>query len=338
MKPKSSIMDGIVVPALTLFTREYKVDLDAQILLTRHVLVNGADVLFLCGSTGEGQWLQRERPAERAGLLKAAKKAMDEAERRVPVIFGIYGNATKEVIAQYQEMLRVQKAEKAAIIDGFVISPPLSKKLPDAELEQYLAEITAAIPEPVFYYNNPATFGGNSISVPVYEALIGRFPNVAGIKDSSGSMEYRYGVLDMLERYPAMAFYTGSEGDYFKCLEKRSPAESSRIGSIPSISNVLNIPAKIRAAYMKGDVAGARQLQDGLNGIRNRIYHEPATRGKAQRGTKFALACLYPGTALDKDIVVIPDYVKEMAPDARKLIKEAVDEALARGFVDKCKP
>ncbi|MEX2680226.1 MAG: dihydrodipicolinate synthase family protein [Candidatus Sigynarchaeota archaeon] len=338
MKPKPNSMDGTVVPALTMFTREYKVDLEAQMLLTRHVLANGADVLFLCGSTGEGQWLQRERPAERACLLKATKKAIDKAKHRVPVIFGIYGNAAKEVIAQYQEMLRMQDAEKVTIIDGYVISPPLSKKLPDEELERYLAEITAAIPEPVFYYNNPATFGANSIPVAVYEALIGRFPNVTGIKDSSGSMDYRYGVLQMLERHPAIAFYTGSEGDYFKCLEKRTPAESSRIGSIPSISNVLNIPAKIRTAYMKGDVDGARKLQDDLNGIRNRIYHEPATRGKAQRGTKFALACLYPGTALDKDIVVIPDYVKVMDLDARKAIKNAVNEALARGFVEKCKP
>ncbi len=338
MKPKPTSMDGTVVPLVTMFTKGYKIDLDAQMLLTKHALANGADVLFLCGSTGEGQWLQRERPAERAGLVKAAKKAMDETKKRIPVIFGIYGNEAREVVAQYEEMLRIQEAENAAIIDGFVMSPPLSKKLSDAELERFLADITVAISEPVFYYNNPATFGGNSIPVPVYETLINRFSHAVGVKDSSGSMDYRYGVLEMLERHPVIAFYTGSEGDYFKCLEKRTPASSSKIGSIPSISNVLNIPAKIRAAYLKGDVAGARKLQDDLNGIRNRIYHEPTTRGKAQRGTKFALACLYPGTALDKDVVVIPDYVKEILPDARKVIKDAVGEALARGFVDKCKP
>lgn len=338
MKPISNSMDGTVVPLITMFTTEYEIDLDAQTLLTKHVLANGADVLFLCGSTGEGQWLQRERPAERAGLLRAAKRAMDEAKRRIPVLFGIYGNEASEVLAQYQEMLRVQKAEKAKIIDGFVISPPISKKLADDDLEQFFAQIIAAITEPVFLYNNPATFGQNSIPVATYESMVNRFSHVVGIKDSSGSMDYRFDVLKMLEKHPTIAFYTGSEGDYFKCLEKRSPAASSKIGSIPSISNVLNIPARIRQAYMKGDVAGAKKWQDELNGIRNRIYHEPTTKGKAQRGTKFALAYLYPGTGLDKDVVVIPDYVKEMTPDAKKAIKDAVDDALKRGFVTKCKP
>jgi 4-hydroxy-tetrahydrodipicolinate synthase len=338
MKPKSDAMDGTVVPLISMFTKEYKIDLDAQVLLSKHVLANGADVLFLCGSTGEGQWLQREHPAERAGLLKAAKKAMDETKHRVPVMFGIYGNEAAEVIAQYREMLRMQKAENAKIIDAFVISPPMKKKLSDADLDQFFVEIIGAIKEPVFLYNNPATFGENSISVATYESIIKRFVNLVGIKDSSGSMEYRFDVLKMLEKYPNISFYTGSEGDYFKCLEKRSPAASSKIGSIPSISNVLNNPAQIRSAYLKGDVAGAKKAQDDLNTIRNRIYHEPSTKGKAQRGTKYALACLYPGTALDKDVVVIPDYVMEMKPDAKKVIKDAVDEALKRGFVTKCKP
>ncbi|NMC06981.1 MAG: dihydrodipicolinate synthase family protein [Candidatus Lokiarchaeota archaeon] len=333
MKPASTGMDGTVVPLLTMFTKDYKIDLDAQILLTKHVLANGADVLFLCGSTGEGQWLQRERPAERAGLLEATKEAMDGVKRRIPVIFGIYGNDVPEIIAQYKEMLRMQEAGKAATIDGFVVSPPMKRKLADAELDSFFTGIIAAIKEPVFIYNNPATFGENNISVATYEAMIITFSHVHGIKDSSGSMDYRFDVLKMLEKHPEIAFYTGSEGDYFKCLEKRAPAASSKIGSIPSISNVLNIPARIRAAYLAGDVAGARKAQDDLNAIRNRIYHEPLTKGKAQRGTKHALACLYPGTALDKDVVVIPDHVKEMTPDARKAIKDAVDEALQHGFV-----
>ncbi|MBN2152288.1 MAG: dihydrodipicolinate synthase family protein [Candidatus Lokiarchaeota archaeon] len=330
--------DGTMAPLISMFTRSYEIDRDAQALLTNHVLANGADVLFLCGSTGEGQWLQREKPADRAGLIAAAKDAMDRARHRVPVVFGIYGDEPSSVVAQYHEVLRMQESENAMIVDGYVVSPPLSKKLGDDELERFLADVIAAIPEPVFVYNNPATFGGNSIPVPAYEAMIDRFPHVAGIKDSSGSMDYRYGILGMLERHPGIAFYTGSEGDYFKCLEKRSPAASSRIGSIPSISNVLNIPGKIRAAYLSGDVDGARRLQDELNGIRNRIYHEPATKGKAQRGTKFALACLYPGTALDVDVVVIPDYAKEMTTDAKDVIKGAIHEAIARGFVDSYKP
>nr|MDO8113325.1 dihydrodipicolinate synthase family protein [Candidatus Sigynarchaeota archaeon] len=330
--------DGTVVPLISIFTKDLKIDLDAQILLTKHVLANGADVLFLCGSTGEGQYIQREQPAQRVALLSAAKKAMDAAKKRLPVIFGIYGNSSSDVVAQYREMLRVQDKElKAKIIDAFVISPPLAVKLDDAAMDRYFSEIFAAIAEPVFFYNNPATFGQNSIPIPVYESLIKKSKNLVGIKDSSGSMDYRFEILKMLERYPAIAFYTGSEGDYLKCLEKRAPTASSKIGSVPSISNLLNLPAKIRQAYMKGDVAGAKKLQDALNEIRNRIYHEPATKGKAQRGTKFALAWLYKGTKLDKEVVVIPDFVREMTPDAKKVIQDAVDEAVKRGFVSKCK-
>jgi dihydrodipicolinate synthase/N-acetylneuraminate lyase len=331
------IFDGTVVPVLTIFTEDFKVDLEAQTLLTKHVLANQADVLFLCGSTGEGQFLQREHPDQRIYLLRAAKNALEEMGIKIPVLFGIYGDTADDVIAQYTEMLQMEKEFKPRIIDGFVISPPLSIKLEDDTLEQYFSEIIPQIREPVFLYNNPQTFGQNSISVPIYEAMM-QYPNLVGIKDSSGSMDYRFDVLDMLDRYPNIAFYTGSEGDYFKCLEKRRPEKSSKIGSVPSISNLLNLPAKIRQSYLDGDVDGARQWQDDLNGIRNRIYHEHTTKGKAQRGTKYALACLYPGSSLDHEVVVMPDFVHEMTDEAKQVIKDAVDEAVNRGFLSKCEP
>ncbi|HME52068.1 MAG TPA: dihydrodipicolinate synthase family protein [Candidatus Lokiarchaeia archaeon] len=329
--------DGTVVPVLSIFTEDFKIDLDAQILLTKHVLANDADVLFLCGSTGEGQYLQREKPAQRVYLLKAAENAMAEMAMKIPVIFGIYGDSADEVVEQYTEMQHAQKEFKPRIIDGFVLAPPLSVKLEDDDMEQYFSEIIPQIEEPVFLYNNPQTFGQNNIPISTYETMM-QYPNFVGIKDSSGSMEYRFDILDMLERYPHIAFYSGSEGDYFKCLEKRPPEHSSKIGSVPSISNLLNLPAKIRQSYGDGDVDGARQWQEELNAIRNRIYHEPSIKGKAQRGTKYALGCLYPGSSLDREVVVIPDFVLEMTDEAKQIIKDAVDEAVSKGYLSKCEP
>jgi 4-hydroxy-tetrahydrodipicolinate synthase len=325
--------EGIAVPVLTMFTGAMDVDVDAQALLTRHVIANSADVLFLCGSTGEGQFIQHERPNSRVLLVQAARDAMAAEGKNVPILFGIYGNLPEEVTAEYETMERATgEAGIELTIDGYVIAPPVDRQLDDDELGAFFTAIIEQITHPVFLYNNPATFGNNSIPIPVYENLISAFPNVVGIKDSSKELDNKFAIIDLISSH-AVSFYTGSEGDFFKCLQA-APAEAAvRVGCIPSIGNILGTVTRIRQAFLEGNFDAASILQDQLNEIRGRLYHEADPKGKAQRGLKFALARLYPGTSLDIPVRVIPDYEREMDEESASTIAAAVDEPIEREYL-----
>lgn len=332
----SNPYEGIVTPLLSIFTKDFTVNLEAQKLLTKHAMVNGANVLFLCGSTGEGQYIQKNMPEQRATIIKAAKKAMDELHENIPVIIGIFGDEAAGVEKDIEMILRLQEtAIGDDIIDGFVLSPPLEHRLDDDDLRDYLDQIIQPREKPVFLYNNPSTFGNNNISISTYEFLIEKHDNIRGLKDSSPSLEYKHDIIKMIENINTINFYTGKEGDFFNCLKARSPENASQVGCIPSIGNVLDLPSRIMNAYLEGDVEYAGKLQEILNSIRNKIYHEPKTSGKAQRGGKFALSYIYKKYRLDNEVVVIPGFQREMKPRDKASMEETIDFAMKSGYIQK---
>ena len=47
-------INGIIVPSITFFNERFEVISELNSLLIRHILLNGADNVFLFGNTGEG--------------------------------------------------------------------------------------------------------------------------------------------------------------------------------------------------------------------------------------------------------------------------------------------
>ena len=47
-------INGIIVPSITFFNENFEVNIELNSLLFRHLLLNGADCIFLFGNTGEG--------------------------------------------------------------------------------------------------------------------------------------------------------------------------------------------------------------------------------------------------------------------------------------------
>nr|MDO8117074.1 dihydrodipicolinate synthase family protein [Candidatus Sigynarchaeota archaeon] len=330
--------DGIVVPVLTMFQPDYSVNIDAQILVTRHAIANGADQLFLLGSTGEGQFIQAHHPGERAKILLAARRAMDIEKKRIPVMIGIFGDTPAGVLASLDEILHDERETVGSgFIDGVVISPPLQRHVPDQQdLLVYLDEIIGNIRLPVFVYNNTSRFGNNTILPPIYHSLLKKHDHLLGIKDSDKEVHRKKEIIQMLSREtPDVSFYTGSEGDFFECLSAMEPSRASTVGCIPSISNVLNIPPKMRATYLSGYMSLAKSMQDTLNAIRTKFYHGTSA-GKAQRGLKVALKRLYKDKdSLHGDVILSPEYARDIERTFAEEIDRAIADAISGGFIDK---
>ncbi len=137
-------------------------------------LAGHINALLVLGTTGEASTLTRE---ERRALIRCASEA---AGGHVPLIAGAGSNDTAKAI------LLTEDACDAGADAVLSVTPYYNKASPDGLIRHFTA-IADASPKPILLYNVPSRTGVN-LTLPVLRTLA-RHPNIAGIKEASGSME-----------------------------------------------------------------------------------------------------------------------------------------------------
>jgi len=281
----SEPIQGVIVPTITFFEEGGKVDPFANEVLIRHILENGADVLFLMGSTGEGLYFNKVESQKKAKYLREVQKVLGNIEDKKQIVIGVYGKKPKHVIKD------IENCSKEISDAGFVIPPPKDRKLDTMEQIEFFGKIIENKQgKEIYLYNNPNSFGGTEISEKALEELK-KYNNLKGIKDSSGTLEQKKMYLSFLsEDFSVSCGKEGMMGEFLKIIpeEKREMA-----GLVPSISNLINVPKKIFKLGKAARDEEMLKLQEELNSFRNNIYDATEPKGKAQRGVKIALKYLY---------------------------------------------
>ncbi len=170
-------LSGIYAPLTTPFRADGGVDLDRlRAQLERYAAAPLAGYVLL-GSTGEAILLDRE---EKLAVLRAA--AGSEAARRRLLIAG----TGEESLAATLAMTRA--AAELGYALALVRTPHYYKRaMTPAALRQFFLELAAASPIPILIYNFPQMTG---IDLELETAIeLAAHPNIAGIKESSGSLE-----------------------------------------------------------------------------------------------------------------------------------------------------
>jgi 4-hydroxy-2-oxoglutarate aldolase len=170
-------LGGILVPVTTPFDRVTgEVAPVAFRDALRRWLQHGLDGVVLFGSTGEGALLDED---EKERLLGFARDVVPEG---VAVVAGIGAESTRSAIRQARNA-----AEQAA--DAVLVHPPsyFGVSLSPAALRDHFTAIADASPVPVILYHIPKYT--HVILEPGLIAELGRHPNVAGVKDSSGDLK-----------------------------------------------------------------------------------------------------------------------------------------------------
>jgi dihydrodipicolinate synthase/N-acetylneuraminate lyase len=180
MKPANPYR-GVVVPMVSPFTPDGRVDTDAAARVANHLVAHGVAGVFPLGTTGEAASI----PIPEKRRLVAA--VVEAPARRAMVYAGIPSNC-------FRESVEAAEAYKASGVDAVVAHLPSYYPLSDAEIEAYLLRLADAVPLPLVLYNIPATTH-HSLSFDVIDALR-RHPNVVALKDSSGDRQRIEQVLD----------------------------------------------------------------------------------------------------------------------------------------------
>ncbi len=174
-------LSGTGVALITPFKSNFEIDFNALEKLINFVLEDGVQYVVTLGTTGETPTLSKDEKIEIANFT------FDKINERVPVVVGIGGNNTSELIKEL-ETFPLEKA--TAVLSA---SPYYNKPSQKGLFEHYKA-LAKASPKPIILYNVPGRTGRN-IDADTTLKLANEVKNIAGIKEAGGDMNQCMQIL-----------------------------------------------------------------------------------------------------------------------------------------------
>ena len=165
---------GTGVALITPFFHNGEVDYSSLEKLIDFNISNGVEYIVTLGTTGETPTLSKKEKQE------IVECAFRKVNGRTPVVVGIGGNNTKDVI----ENISSFNLEKATAI---LSNSPYYNKPSQEGIFQHYKAIGEASPKPVILYNVPGRTGSN-ITAETTIRLANECKNIGGIKEASGNM------------------------------------------------------------------------------------------------------------------------------------------------------
>lgn len=165
---------GTGVALITAFQADGSVDYAALEKVIDFVITGGVNYIVSLGTTGETATLSKEEKKQ------IALFTYDKVAGRVPVVIGIGGNNTAELL---HELATFPLDKAVAVLSA---SPYYSKPSQEGLFQHYKA-LAEASPKPLLLYNVPGRTGRN-LNAATTIRLARDVKNVAGIKEASGDM------------------------------------------------------------------------------------------------------------------------------------------------------
>src|SRR6266567_68182 len=181
---------GLITPMATPLAEPDQLDAAGVERLVPHILAGGVHALFLLGTTGEGPSLghrTRRELIERVTQLCGTK---------VPVLVAITDTSREESIA-----LAAFAAAHGA--SGLVLAAPYYFPMTQMDLAGYVERLAPKLPLPFFLYNMPSHT--KVAFEPETVRRLADLPNVQGLKDSSGDLNYFRDVCEAVSDRPDFA-------------------------------------------------------------------------------------------------------------------------------------
>jgi 4-hydroxy-tetrahydrodipicolinate synthase len=165
---------GTGVAIVTPFKNDSSIDFAALGRVINHVISGGVNYIVAIGTTGESVTLSKE---EKKAIISYVVETVDN---RVPIVYGIGGNNTHEVINA------IRHADLEGV-DGILSVAPYYNKPTQRGLFQHFMEIATCSPIPVIIYNVPGRTACNITAETCLELAL-RCENIVAVKEASGDL------------------------------------------------------------------------------------------------------------------------------------------------------
>ncbi|CAM4383647.1 4-hydroxy-tetrahydrodipicolinate synthase [Flavobacterium terrigena] len=165
---------GTGVALVTPFKKDFSVDTEALAKITNYVIEGGVEYLVILGTTAESATLNADEKELVIQTIIAANNG------RVPMVLGVGGNNTADVVA---ELKTRDLSQFAAILS---VSPYYNKPTQEG-IYQHFKAVSEASPISIILYNVPGRTASNMLPSTVIR-LANDFKNVIGIKEAAGDI------------------------------------------------------------------------------------------------------------------------------------------------------
>src|SRR6201997_693333 len=262
-------LKGTGVAIVTPFTKKGNLDFAGLSNLINHIIKGKAEYMVVLGTTGETATLNKEEK------LQVIMHVTEETKKRVPLVLGIGGNNTQEVI---DSIKNTDLSDFAAILS---VSPYYNKPSQRGIYEHYKA-IAKSTSKPIILYNVPGRTASN-ISAETTLKLAHNFKNVVAIKEASGNMEQCMTIIN--DRPKDFLVISGDDNLTLPLLACGAD------GVISVLANAYpkDFSEMVRCG-LKGDFATARKLHYKTFEITNQLFAD-GNPGGVKRALELMKIC-----------------------------------------------
>ncbi|MFY9307765.1 MAG: 4-hydroxy-tetrahydrodipicolinate synthase [Bacteroidia bacterium] len=173
---KNSQFRGTGVAIVTPFNKDHSVDYKSLSKLVNYIIKGGVEYVVVLGTTGESVNLTKE---EKKLVVKCV---VDTVNKRVPVVLGLGGNNTQEIVSA----LKIKSDFEG--IDAILSVSPYYNKPNQRGIYQHYKAIAEVSPLPIILYNVPGRTSSNMLADTTIK-LANDFKNIIAIKEASGNLE-----------------------------------------------------------------------------------------------------------------------------------------------------
>lgn len=291
---------GIIPPLVTPLRDRDTLDSAGLERLVEHLIGGGVSGLFILGTTGEGPSLSYRLRRE---LVEQTCKL---ARGRVPVLVGITDTA-------FTESVNLARHSADCGATHVVTSAPYYFPAAPPEMLEYVQDLVAEMPLPLFLYNMP---GLTKVSFEI--ELVRRaldMPGVCGVKDSSCDMIYFHRLLEVARQREDWSVLVGPE---------ELTAEAVLLGGHGGINGGANLHPRLYVEMYEAaaaqDLRHARELHARVMRLAGSIYTVGRHKSAIIKGIKCALSL----TGICEDHMAEP-FHRFHEPE-RELIRERLVE------------
>lgn len=259
-----NIFKGTGVALVTPFKKDETIDFDGLRGLVQMQIEGGTDFLVVQGTTGESPTLTAEEKQE------VLNHVVDENKGRLPIVYGVGGNNTRNVGASLQQLPKG--------IDGILsVSPYYNKPIQKGIIEHY-KYIASCTSFPIILYNVPGRTGSNMTSDTTLE--LSKINNIVAMKEASGNMEQIMEIIRL--RDSEFGVLSGDDALTMPLIA------SGADGVISVVANAFpKLFSKMVKAALNGDYATSRKYHYELLPV-TKMFFEEGNPG----GVKIALETL----------------------------------------------
>ncbi len=290
---------GVVIPLVTPFTSEGRIDEEASARLVEHVISHDCHP-FVLGTTGESLSLPLSMK------LEFVKLAVQANAGRKTFYAGISGMCMEESVIMGKHF-----ADEGA--DILVAHLPSYYPLPERYMLNYYSELASSVSLPLMLYNIPVT---THMSIPVELVIkLCEHENIIGLKDSE---------QDVARLEALLALFSGREDFIFQlgwAAKSVHALKGGADGIVPSLGNAYpELYSKLYRAVQEGNLEEAEKYQTITNEL-GFIYQKRKILSQILPGLKIVLEqlgicesyCLPPCYPLDiQEAAAIIEGIREV--------------------------